>query len=663
MARDPVVKTEILCHIAERKKVLSVMEKTGRIHLLDMSIVEDVPLSSASEEGSRLTADLMSSLEKAIGFLKGKESEKETQQVMNIDSLNDLLSDRDLSDTVSRCAYIADEISRLSSQIQEQERQKAFLEQWQDIPVSFSEMNREGVFSVRAGRITAREGLASLESLEAENELFHYQELSENRVLVLWHSSAEENILQRLSESGFAFEDFSAYSDSPASTLKHITEQLAAIEKKIAVLNKEADTMVSLLPSMKALYDAAGIESFRAGAVSSGRESRSATLLHAWIRRSDMPSLKNALESIGPVELTEIEPDEGETPPVFLSESATADPYLMLTDMYGRPQGADPDPTPLMAPFYAMFFGVCIGDAGYGLALAAGTAIGWHFTRRKSGNTRLFRLLFQGALASIFWGVLLGGWFGASFSSLPGFLQAAAMPLNSIVPGYSHGGDGFSISNQFLYLTLGFGVIQLAWGIIVNLQKRLRAEEGIAAVVDQTGWILALLGLFPWLFDHYLVNIYSNTGILDSVFLGMLGLGAVLIFVMGGREAAGIGGRIGLGAYACYGIVNLLGDVLSYSRLFALALSSAIIASVINQIAAMVSGSIPVIGIILAVLVLAGGHLFNLAMAVLSGFIHTARLQFVEFFGKFYDGTGKRFTPFRYEPRYVRINREQSNNA
>ncbi len=97
--------------------------------------------------------------------------------------------------------------------------------------------------------------------------------------------------------------------------------------------------------------------------------------------------------------------------------------------------------------------------------------------------------------------------------------------------------------------------------------------------------------------------------------------------------------------------------MLSYSRLFALALSSAIIASVINDIAGMLSASIPVLGFILALLVLVAGHVFNIAMAVLSGFIHTARLQFVEFFGKFYDGTGVPFRPLRYEPQFVRIER------
>lgn len=659
MARDPVVKAEILCHRARKYEVLSVMEKTGRVHLIDMSGIEDFPLPSVSENGSGRAEELYSLLDKSIAFLKDRGSEKRKRgaQVFQLSEMDRHLQQKEIRDKVVRCASVADELANLQSKKLDLEKQISFVEKWKNFPADFDQINRDGLFSIRAGQVSPREGYAALEKLEEEIELFHFMKLSDSKAMVLWHTEIEEKVLTELAEAGFASEDFSVYKKSPEEELSDMKAELDNATSKIAELNREADSMVDSLPAMEALYDAAGLKTFRLGAAGSGRETSTAVLLHTWVRRSDIPVLRKSLEALGEVELTEIEHDPEETPPVFLSESASADPYLLLTDMYGRPEGADPDPTPLMAPFYAMFFGICIGDAGYGIALAAGAAAGWYITGKRGGNTRLFRLLFQGGLASVFWGVLLGGWFGMSFNSLPGFLQAAAMPLNNLVPGYTRGGDGFSLSNQFLYLTLGFGLVQLAWGIIVNLKKKLRAGEGIAAVIDQTGWMLALVGLFPWLFDHYLTNLYSNNGPLDSIFLTMLAAGAILIFVMGGREAAGVGGKVGLGAYACYGIVNLLGDVLSYSRLFALALSSAIIASVINQIAGMLSGSIPVLGVVLAVIVLAAGHLFNIGMAVLSGFIHTARLQFVEFFGKFYDGTGVPFTPLRYEPRYVRIER------
>lgn len=654
MARDTVVKIEILCHSDRREEVISRLEETGSVHLLDISDSEEAPLSPVEPVDDKDLAALNGALAKAIPFLREALHRKKAnaETVLTVKELDSVRKDEKLKESVFRAAAVSDELSELKAGEEETRRKAEFLSRWTDLPIEFSALNRDGSFSLRAGSVPQGSD-RSLQAFAASEVLFHIEMLSDTRAVAFWHTEIENRVLDTLAEAGFTAEDFSAFSGDPKSELARLEKRLEKVRKRREQLKEEAAHLARNLAGLEALADAVGLTGFRRGASGSGRGSRSAMLLHAWARKADIPELRASLEELGEVDLQEIEADENDNPPVFLSESAGADPYLMLTDMYGRPNGADPDPTPHMAPFYAMFFGICIGDAGYGLALAAGSAIGWYLTKKRQGNTRLFRLLFQGGLASVFWGILLGGWFGAPFDSLPPLLQAAAGPLNSLAPG----GEGFSLSNQFLYLTLVFGVIQLAWGVVVNLGKRLREGEGFAAVLDQSGWMLSLLGLFPWLFDHYLFNIYDNTGIIDSVLLGMLGAGALLIFIMGGREASNIGGKFGLGAYACYGIVNLLGDVLSYSRLFALALSSAIIASVINDIAGMLTGSIPVVGILLAVLVLAGGHLFNLAMAVLSGFIHTARLQFVEFFGKFYDGTGVPFTALRYEPKFVRIKR------
>lgn len=661
MARDSVVKTSILSHSARKDDVLTLLENRGRIHLIDISGEEDNFLSPFTQEENTRLNKLGSALGRAIPLLrdlagKGRGGDS---QAYTVQKLQKLLENEGISRAAFRAAEISDQLSDLESSAQEQQRQIDFLSKWKDLPVPFEQINREGLFSVRAGTVASPDGFEALGEIEEEESLFHFTKLSDTRAVVLWHTSTEERILNSLAEAGFASEDFSGFSKSPERELEDLEARLSETRRKTKDLEREADGMVKLLPGFQALKDAAGLENFRQNAAAAGRESSTSVLLHAWARESDVPLLRKALEELGEVELEMIEPREDEVPPVYLSESAAADPYLMLTDMYGRPRGADPDPTPIMAPFYVMFFGICIGDAGYGIALAAGAAAGWYLTEKRKGNSRLFRLLFQGGLASIFWGILLGGWFGMAFHKLPAILQAAAEPLNSLLPsgGYTPETGGFSLSNQFLYLTLVLGVVQLGWGLVVNLKKRLREGEGLPAIIDQTGWILALLGLFPWLFDHYLFNIYSNEGIIDSVLMVMLAAGALLIFIMGGREAGGIGGKVGLGAYACYGIVNLLGDVLSYSRLFALALSSAIIASVINDIAGMLSASIPVLGFILALLVLVAGHVFNIAMAVLSGFIHTARLQFVEFFGKFYDGTGVPFRALRYEPQFVRIER------
>jgi V/A-type H+/Na+-transporting ATPase subunit I len=356
--------------------------------------------------------------------------------------------------------------------------------------------------------------------------------------------------------------------------------------------------------------------------------------------------------------LERIEPDPDELPPAALTESPLIDPYIMLTDMYGRPAPGDPDPTPQIALFFAAFYGICIGDAGYGIIIALASGIAIAMNRRKGRRNRLLSTIFQGGISAVIAGTFFGGWFGMDQSLLPSFLLVPASLLNSIVPD----GGPFALSKQFLYATIALGLVQLLAGILLNFQKRWRSGERLTAVVEQTGWVLALLGLFPWLFNHYLLNgiLYDSAGPVDRVLLFMLLAGAVIIFIMGGRSAPGFG-KVGLGAMAAYGIVNLLADALSYSRLFALSLSGGIIASVVNQIAGMLPGTdIPVIGLFISVPIIVFGHLFNILMSLLGGFIHTARLQFVEYFGKYYEGTGSPFVPLSYNPQFINIIRRKA---
>jgi V/A-type H+/Na+-transporting ATPase subunit I len=678
MSLDAVSKIEILCHSVKKEIVLNAAEASGKLHLIDLSeselTEEENFLKPASVNTEELVEEI-SSLEKAILFLQEEsagEIERESTGAISIseEKLLLLLKDRRLLEDARRAWFVAVQKAKLEGAEKELLQEEEFLLYWENLPVPFEELRRKGDFQMAAG-IIEKEAIEKAHLLEAEEPLFHLEVLhKENKlekVVAVAHSSIARDVMQNLTELGFSQQDFGSRKGKAAELITEIQIELMLIRKRMSALHKRAVLLASQIDRFRTLLDAAGLLLERMEATKSAYRSTQVFLFKAWIRTADLEDFSTAMQRLGEVSVEVIEPDEGETPPSPLTEKATAAPYTILTDMYGQPTRSDPDPTPLMAPFYAFFFGICIGDAGYGIALALGSAAGWYIVSRRHGNPRLFQLLFQGGIASILVGIFLGGWFGIPFENLPGFLQAPANILNSLVPGYQPGQagqEGFGVSKQFLYLTLALGLLQLTAGIVVNLVKRWKSGEKIAAVVDQSGWLLATAGLFPWLFNHYLLNgtLYDMNGPLDTVFMYMLAAGALLIFVMGGREAKGFG-KVGLGAYAMYGIVNLLGDVLSYSRLFALALSSAIIAQVINQMAGMLVNQlgIPVVGFILAAIVVIAGHAFNIAMAALSGFIHTARLQFVEFFGKFYDGTGIPFRPLRYEPKYVHI--ERNNNS
>ncbi|GEM_PF-399202 len=673
MSLDSVSKIEVLCHSVRRADLVAALESFGGVHLLNLARVEDGnleyfrPTHLDTAELSRKIANL----ENAIGFLE-EEAAGETEipapgEEVEESELLALLDDSELVAEAKRAWMTAVRMARLEGIEKELLQEKAFLSDWRGMPVSIDELRRGDAYLICAGVIPA-EFLETARRIADEVPLFHLEELGRGkrtaRILVAMHVEVEEKVFPELTAAGFSIQDFGARKGRIADLLAEQEEKLRQIAARRRALHERAVLLAKRLGDFRKLRDAASLLLERIKATNASLSSGSALLFRAWIRTRDLDSLERMLSGLGEVDVEVIEPDEGEVPPSPLTEKPVAEPYMILTDMYGRPTRKDPDPTPLMAPFYALFFGICIGDAGYGLAIALGSALGWFMVARRHGDTKLFRLLFQGGIASIIVGVFLGGWFGIEYHRLPRLLQAPADLLNGLVPGFRPGEPGqesFSVSKQFLYLTLALGLVQLSTGIVVNLVKRLRAGEGPAAVVDQSGWLLATAGLFPWLFNRYLLDgtLYDVNGPMDKVFMNMLTVGAVLIFIMGGRKARGFG-KIGLGAYATYGIVNLLGDVLSYSRLFALALSSAIIAQVINRIAGMLMNQvgIPVLGFVLAMLVVVGGHAFNVAMAALSGFIHTARLQFVEFFGKFYDGTGIPFKPLVFKPKYVYISRK-----
>ncbi|MCK5115940.1 MAG: hypothetical protein KAR44_05030 [Candidatus Aegiribacteria sp.] len=675
MSLDAVSKIEVLCHSVRREQVLNTIEASGKVHLIDLSELEVPQEDSFLKPADMNTEDLVeniSSLEKAILFLQAEtkgsvEAPRVPPPSLKEEELMRLLTDRRLLEDARRAWFVAVQKAKLEGALKELLQEEQFLLFWRDLPVPLEELRRKGDCRMVAGTLE-KEAVEKAHLLVTEIPLFHIEvilkEKKLEKVVAVTHESVTRDVMQALSELGFSQQDFGTRTGMVPELLETVRLEIELIRKRMAALHNRAVNLALEINKFRTLRDAAGLLLERTVATRSAYSSSHAYLFRAWIRTADLKDFTKKLGQLGEVAVEEIKPEEGEIPPSPLTEKTSAEPYALLTDMYGQPTRQDPDPTPLMAPFYAFFFGICIGDAGYGIALALGCAAGWYIVRRRHGNPRLFQLLFQGGLASIFVGIFLGGWFGIPFDSLPGFLQAPANLLNGLLPGYQPGQpgqEGFGVSKHFLYLTLGLGLVQLTTGIIVNLVKRWRAGEKFAAVVDQSGWLLATAGLFPWLFNHYLLNgtLYDASGPLDKIFVYMLAAGSLLIFIMGGRSAKGFG-KIGLGAYALYGIVNLLGDVLSYSRLFALALSSAIIAQVINQIAGMLLHQlgIPILGIVLAIVVVVGGHAFNIAMAALSGFIHTARLQFVEFFGKFYDGTGVPFKPLRYEPRYVHIERE-----
>ncbi len=397
--------------------------------------------------------------------------------------------------------------------------------------------------------------------------------------------------------------------------------EIKAKRQEIERLDEEAREMIVHREKLATLYDVLHNEREKLSASRLLGETEKTVYLEGWVRSEDVPELRSVLAESG----TECEtysrpPLEGEDPPVILKNPKAAEPFEVVTKLYGLPHRGSVDPTIPLAPFFFVFVGLCVSEAGYGLIMAILSLLFMKFAKPKGGALQFFKLLLLLGISNIILGTLVGGWFGFPVRQLL-IIDPLTNPLS------------------FLILSLVLGFIHVWFGTLLKLIIELRKKSYLQAIFVQGGWLLLLPSLVA-----YFITKQTAWGILT---LG--GASGVVFFASPKRSPLA---RFLGGLYSLYDISKYLGDVLSYSRLLALGLATGVIAMVVNTLARTALG-IPWIGWLFAALVFVGGHLFNLAISFLGGFVHSMRLQFVEFFTKFFQAGGKQFKPFRLEGKFV----------
>jgi V/A-type H+-transporting ATPase subunit I len=379
------------------------------------------------------------------------------------------------------------------------------------------------------------------------------------------------------------------------------------------------------------------------------RQSRYLSFVSGWIRGPDISVLerrlaKNSFEA----SIVTMDPEPQDDPPVEYHNPKMAQPFQLVTDLYSRPKYWEIDPTPYLGAFFAFFVGICLTDAGYGLLL---TLVTYLTLKRLApaaispGTRNLLRILFYCGMATTVVGFFTGGIFGFAFDELPGGLRR----LQQFVVF-----NPLTDQMQFLIFTLALGVVHVLVGISLKFHRRLKQGEIAAAWLDQMPWLAIVLGAVSLAIANWAGLAWLNT--MASILLLM---GAAIILLFAGRSSRNPFARLGTGLYSLYQVSGLFGDILSYVRLFALGLATGVIASVVNVLAKLTL-EIPYVGFILMPLILFSGHLLNIVINTLGGFIHTARLHFVEFFGKFYEGGGEPFEPFQLRLQYTQISDRES---
>ncbi len=320
--------------------------------------------------------------------------------------------------------------------------------------------------------------------------------------------------------------------------------------------------------------------------------------------------------------------NENEEAPVLVKNNRLVQPFESITNMYSVPNKHELDPNPVMAFFYIVFFGLMLSDAGYGLLLTLGCIFLIKKKKYEKGEGKLVKLLAYCGISAIVWGIFFGSCFG---NLIP--LKAVIDPLKDVMP--------------LMGLALLLGIIHIYTGMFMKAIELIKERKFFDAICDIGFWYLLLTGVFLLVIPI----VAGDIGIWSEVGKYLALAGVVGVILTGGRKEKNVIKKATKGVSSLYDITSYLSDVLSYSRLMALCLSTGVIAQVVNLLGGLV-GPIPAVfvGII--------GHGFNLANSALGSYVHTSRLQYVEFFGKFYEGGGKEFSPFKYKNKYTRIKEE-----
>ncbi len=366
--------------------------------------------------------------------------------------------------------------------------------------------------------------------------------------------------------------------------------------------------------------------------------------------------LRSALESSYDCVVDIEDLNEDEEAPVLLQNNAFSESAEGVLESYGLPGKGEIDPTAIMSAFYVFLFGLMLSDAAYGVivSIACGLALA-KFPRMGEGMKKSLKLFFWCGLSTLFWGIMFGGYFGdvVDVVSRTFFGRQVSIPALWFVP--------LNDPMKLLIYSMLFGLIHLFTGLGIKGYMCIKDKRYVDFFCDVVLWFLFLLGLIIMFLPTDIFASVAGAKIVFPAAVNLLGkasaiVGAVGILLMSGRENKNFGLRIALGAYDLYNVTGWLSDVLSYSRLLALGLATGVIAQVVNQMGSMAGNSI--FGVILFIVVFIVGHTLNLAINLLGAYVHTNRLQYVEFFGKFYEGGGRMFNPFKENTKYVDIKEE-----
>ncbi len=476
-----------------------------------------------------------------------------------------------------------------------------------------------------------------MQKLLKEYALFNIEKVDNKNFIFTFLKNDEKKLLKKINKYNLEIIELPKRRGAPVEEIERIGRAIIKTKETKNKLEEEAKNLTIELRKLKIVSDRIFWKKEKHNLISQAAKLGDVLIFEGWCPKEKIAELNGGIEKkTNLFAIEKINQKKEECVPVEIKNKKLITPFEAVTRLYGLPGDKDIDPTPFLAGFFFIFFGLSLTDVGYGLFLFSITTAALIFFRIPKKIKPLIQLLMLGGISSFIVGLLFGGYLGINMEYMPKWTQAIQEfdPITNPLPVF--------------YVALGFGVLQIMFGLILKIIRDARNGELISGILDQGPWLALFTSLIFWG--------TTKTGLFTDIY----GISTIAIYasivslvVTQGRRETTILKKALMGVLSLYNSINFFSDILSYSRLLALGLATSALAFAINLIATMIGGMVPYVGTILMVIILIVGHLFNIAVNVLGAFIHSSRLQFVEFFGKFITDNGRAFTPFKREERYV----------
>lgn len=626
---------------------LQSLEVTSLEQAKELFTENSIALQEVDTEEMNALQQKFEGIHAAIAFVEKNQKQpsliqklKTPKEQFTLSELQKEVQSWDADALVEHVESIRTTLRKKDEKLKELREKEALLRKWSVLDFYPKDIFKHPYTKTKMGTIPQATDNAYLEGLK-QSELISVHEVYHTReeigLLVTYPRKAQQAAKEELAKAHFSIVWY-AFEEAPSVELeKNLKAQQAVVEAKKKVLDdlqEEKDLLRQLQLSAEVTYNELQKEQAKNELVNG----QHVFVLQGWLTTKAVDAVEVQLkDKLGEGEYVflplEIAEEEYEEVPTVLENNTFLQPFENLTEMYGLPKYGELDPTPYTAPFYLVFFGMMAADLGYGALLWLGTFIMlkfFHFDKGTNRNLKFFHLL---SYPVMIWGIVFGSAFGADLPFQPLSLSKDLITI--------------------MILSIIFGVIQIMVGLSLGAYSNLKKKAYTDAYTSHLGWLAIITGIILYVLGSMVLNISWIATIGSSIAI----IAAVAIVVVTVLSSENKWGGLASGLYNLYGISGYVADVVSYTRLMALAVSGGSIASAFNMLVGFLP---PVARFTAGIFLIVALQGLNIFLSFLGAYVHGLRLQFVEFFGKFYDGGGHALKPFKTYEKYVDIKQQKS---